>query len=208
MKAWDGTFLGNMVVDAAEAAKKPDRASAIRTVVMRTEALRESEFAALDDMLIGTLATQSFSVRSKDVLQTDPAALTSAEAEMIGCGLECIVRLSATHTEAVDALLVKYPALAVMAQQHAWFRPMVETIAKRRLASAPLGLKLRLGIGAGLSTADMLSDIISIVGIGGTSASAVGASRISTFGDGSSMTIFDDSHGLARSTSFSFDDSR
>jgi hypothetical protein len=42
---------------------------------------------------------------------------------------------------------------------------MIETIAKRRLASAPFGLKLRLGIGAGLSTADMLSDIISIVGM-------------------------------------------
>jgi hypothetical protein len=52
-----------------------------------------------------------------------------------------------------------------MAQQHAWFRPMIETIAKRRLASAPFGLKLRLGIGAGLSTADMFSDIYSIVGM-------------------------------------------
>ena len=164
-KAEDGVFVGNILVDVAEAAKKADRASAIRTFVMRTAALRESEFAALDDMLIGTLATQSFSVRAKDVPQTDPAALTSAEAWMTGRGLECIVRLSATHVEAVDDLLVKYPALAVMAQQHAWFRPMVETIAKRRLASAPFGLKLRLGIGAGLSTADMLSDIYSIVGM-------------------------------------------
>jgi hypothetical protein len=154
-----------MAVDVAEAAKKPDRASAIRTFVMRTAALRESEFAALDSMLIGTLATQSFSVRAKNVLQTDPAALTAADAEMIGRGLECIVRLSASHVEAVDDLLIKYPALSVMAQQHAWFRPMVETIAKRRLASTPFGLKLRLGIGAGLSTADMLSDIISIVGM-------------------------------------------
>ena len=45
-----------------------------------------------------------------------------------------------------------------------------------------------------------------IVGIGRASASAVGASRISAVGDGSSMTIFDDSHGLARSTSISFDE--
>jgi hypothetical protein len=51
----------------------------------------------------------------------------------------------------------------VTAQQHVWFRPLLETIAKRRMASAPLGLKLRLGIGAGLSMADMVSDLYGIV---------------------------------------------
>jgi hypothetical protein len=163
LKAWDGAFLGNMVVDAAEAAKKPDRASAIRTFVTRTAALRESGFAALDDMLIGTLAKQSFSVRPKDVPQPDPAMLTAAEAEMIGRGLECIVRLSASHVEAVDEFLKLYPALDVLVQQHVWFRPMLEAVAKRRLASATFGLKLRLGIGAGVSMADMLSDGFSIV---------------------------------------------
>jgi hypothetical protein len=50
-----------------------------------------------------------------------------------------------------------------MAQRYAWFRPMLEQIAKRRMASATFGLKLRLALGAGFSTANMCSDINSIV---------------------------------------------
>ena len=130
---------------------------------MHTAMLRECGCANLSDMLIGALAANSFSVRPKDAFQPDPAALTVAEAETIGRGLECIVRLSATHIEAVDELLLKYPAMAVMVQQHVWFRAMLETVAQRRMASAPFGLKLRLGIGASFSMADMLSDVYSIV---------------------------------------------
>jgi hypothetical protein len=82
---------------------------------------------------------------------------------MIGIWFDSIILISATPAEAVDELLLKGPALAAIVQHHAWFRPMLETIAKRRMASAPLGLKLRLAIGAGLSIADMVSDIYSIV---------------------------------------------
>jgi hypothetical protein len=42
---------------------------------------------------------------------------------------------------------------------------MLETIAKRRAASAPLGLKLRLGIGALISMADMASDIVQMISL-------------------------------------------
>jgi hypothetical protein len=151
------------VVDVAEAAKKSERAFVIHTFVMQMAMLRECGCANLSDMLIGALAANSFSVRPKDAFQPDPAALTVAEAETIGRGLECIVRLSATHIEAVDELLLKYPAMAVMVLQHVWFRAMLETVAQRRMASAPFGLKLRLGIGASFSMADMLSDVYSIV---------------------------------------------
>jgi hypothetical protein len=151
-----------MLVDVAEAAKESSRASAISTFVMRAAMLRECGFTTLDAMLIGTLAKQSFRVRPRDVSTHDPKALTAAEAEIIGRGFECILRLSATHIEAVDELLRKYPALTLIREEHVWFRPMLEAIAKRRMASAPLGLKLRLGIGAGFSVADMLSDILSI----------------------------------------------
>jgi hypothetical protein len=174
----DGTCIGHMLVDAAEAAKKPDRAAAIRTFVMRTAMLRECGFATLDAMLIAIYSHSNRrkvakglglirfrAVFAQAVATHDPTALTAAEAETIGNGLESILRLSATHIEAVDELLRKYPALAVTAQQHVWFRPMLEAIAKRRMASAPFGLKLRLGIGAGLSMADMVSDVVSIVGM-------------------------------------------
>jgi hypothetical protein len=163
MKPEDGAFVGQMLVDVVEVTKKSDRASAIRTFAMRSSMLRECGFANLDAMLIGTLATASLNVRPKDVSTLDPTALTAAEAETIGRGLECMLRLSATHIEAVDELLLKYTALGVPTEQHAWFRPMLETIAKRQMARAPLGLKLRLGIGAGFSMMDMASDLYSIV---------------------------------------------
>ncbi len=118
----DGTCIGHMVVDVVEAAKKPDRAAAIRTFVMRAAMLRECGFCTINDMLIGAVATESFNLHPTEVSTAEPTALTAAEAEAIGRGLESVLRLSATHVEAVDALLQKYPALAVAVQQHVWFR--------------------------------------------------------------------------------------
>jgi hypothetical protein len=93
----------------------------------------------------------------------DPAALTAAEAETIGGGFDAILRSSTDHFEAIDELLSMYPAMVVMVQRHLWFKPMLETIAKRRMASTLFGMKLRLAIGAGFSIADMLSDMNNIV---------------------------------------------
>ena len=156
-------FVGNIVVDVAEAAKKPERASAVQTFVERTAILRESGVASLDALVIATLGESGHDVLPQAVATADPAALTVAEATAIGRGFDAIIRVSASPSDAVDELLRKYPAVDVAAQQHSWARPMLETIAKRRLASAPFGLKLRLMIGVGLSMADMLSDVNSIV---------------------------------------------
>jgi hypothetical protein len=65
----------------------------------------------------------------------------------------------------VDELLQTYPAVNVAAQQHIWLRPMLETIAKRRAETAPLGLKLRLSLGAAFSMSDMASDAAQIVAL-------------------------------------------
>jgi hypothetical protein len=86
-----------------------------------------------------------------------------AEAATIGRGFEAILRISTTPAEAVDKCLSKYPALSATAQQHLWFRPMLETIVKRLRKKGSLGMRLRLACGAGLTIADMASDIASIV---------------------------------------------
>jgi hypothetical protein len=49
-----------------------------------------------------------------------------------------------------------------MTDRHVWFHPLLETIAKRRVLAAPLGLRLRLAFGAVLSILDMASDINNI----------------------------------------------
>jgi hypothetical protein len=91
--------------------------------------------------------------------------MTAGGAVLMGQGLESIVRMSSTPAEAIDELLRKYPALTVMSDRHVWFQPLLETIAKRRRAAAPLGLRLRLALGAAFSILDMASDINNIVGM-------------------------------------------
>ncbi len=163
--AADGTLLGDLIMDTAEATKKPERASAVRTFVERTATLRESGVGCLDALLSASLGLSGHDLLPQAVATTDPAALTVAEATAIGRGFDAIIRVSATPSDAVDELLRKYPAVSVAAQQHSWARPMLETIAKRRAETAPLGLKLRLAIGALFSIGDMVSDAVQIVAL-------------------------------------------
>jgi hypothetical protein len=161
--AADGTLLGHLIVDTAGAAKKPERASAVATFVARTAILRESGVASLGALVTAILGQSGHDVLAQAVATTTPGALTVAEATTIGRGFDAIIRVSATPSDAVDELLQTYPAVDVAAQQHIWLRPMLETIAKRRLATQPLGLKLRLAVGAALSIGDMASDAVQIV---------------------------------------------
>jgi hypothetical protein len=163
--AADGTLLGHLIVDTAEGAKKPERASAVRTFVERTATLRESGVGCLDALLTASMGESGHDVLPLAVETFIPGALTVAEATTIGRGFDAIIRVSATPSDAVDELLRKYPAVAVAAQQHGWARPMLETIAKRRAETATLGLKLRLGIGAVFSIGDMVSDTVQIVAL-------------------------------------------
>ena len=177
--AADGVLLGHLLVDAAQSRKRTrEKASAITMFVRRTSMLREIEFASFDGMLIAIFTRSKRrqlalgvglgrfgAVFAQSVLTTDPAALNVEEAATIGRGLEAIVRISATPADAVDEVLLKYPALGVMVHRHVWFRPMLETIAKRRVATGTFGLKLRLGLGALLSIADMVSDIVQLISL-------------------------------------------
>jgi hypothetical protein len=163
--AADGTLLGHLIVDTAEAAKRPERASAVRTFIERTATLQESGVGCLDALLTASLGESGHDVLPQAVATTDPGALTVAEATTIGRGFDAIMRVSATPSDAVDELLRKYPAVLVVAQQHGWARPILETIAKRRAETATLGLKLRLVLGALFSIGDMTSDAVQIVAL-------------------------------------------
>jgi hypothetical protein len=171
--AANGAILGHLLMDLVEKMKRLQRATAIRIFVERTAVLRECGFAHLDAFIGGIfderllftlgLGLRKFkTVSMPEVVATNPALMTASGAALMGKGLESIVRMSSTPAEAIDELLRKYPALKVMADRHVWFRPLLETIAKRRVAKAPLGLKSRLAFGAGLSFLDMVSDINNI----------------------------------------------
>jgi hypothetical protein len=160
--ARDGVRVGHMLMDLAESANRRDRPSAVCAFVYQTAMLRECELASVDVML-SSVFDQRFELQAQPVAANDPATLTEADAATIGRGFEAIIRVGSTPFDVVDELLRNYPALGAVEQRYGWFRPMLETIAKRRAATAPLGLKLRLGIGALFSFGDMASDLTQIV---------------------------------------------
>jgi hypothetical protein len=171
--AADGAILGHLLMDLVATTKPGERATTIRMFVERTAVLRECGFAHLDAFFCGIfderllytlgLGLRKFkTVSVPEVVATNPAVLTAGGAALMGKGLESIVRMSSTPAEAIDELLRKYPALKVMADRQVWFQPLIETIAKRRVAAAPLGLRLRLAAGAGFSFLDMATDVNNI----------------------------------------------
>ncbi len=164
-KSEDGTYIGHMLIDAVLSVHKERRAVAAAKFVAETDMLRESGVASLDALVTATLGASGHDVLPQAVATTTPGALTVAEATTIGRGFDAIIRVSATPSDAVDELLQTYPAVSVAAQQHIWLRPMLETIAKRRAETAPLGLKLRLSLGAAFSIGDMASDALQIVAL-------------------------------------------
>jgi hypothetical protein len=164
-KSEDGTYIGHMLIDALLSVHKERRAVAAAKFVAETDMLRESGVASLDALISATLGASGHDVRPQAVATTTPGALTVAEATAIGRGFDAIIRVSATPSDAVDELLQTYPAVNAATQQHLWLRPMLETIAKRRAETAPLGLKLRLSLGAAFSMSDMASDAAQIVAL-------------------------------------------
>jgi hypothetical protein len=166
--AKDGVLLGSLLADAAEGAPPHELASAITKFVLRTTVLLECELVFFDAMITALFAphfglAKFRTVFAQPVSTADPANLTAAECTTIGTGLDALLRTSTDHMEAVALLLLTYPAMDEMAKRHEWARPMLETIALRRMAAAPFGLKLRLTIGALLSMGDMASDIFNLV---------------------------------------------
>ena len=54
----------------------------------------------------------------------------------------------------------RFLALRELDREYVWFRPMMEAIAMELMKNVAMGVKLRAGLGAGLSLMDMVSDTI------------------------------------------------
>ncbi len=143
----DGTLIGHMIVDTAEAAEKPDRASAISACIMQTAVLRECGFASLDAMLTAIVA--SVAEEGLDRLgrnshfvqlsgELSPASLSRDEAVAIGQQIASNLARSLVVDTVLPEIIRNCNCLAlrVMDERHAWFRPMVEVIGKRLKPSA------------------------------------------------------------------------
>jgi len=89
--------------------------------------------------------------------------LSEKDAAKIGNSFAMFLLTSTEPNLAVDAWRLENSVLQPLFDEHQFFEPMMQTIAKRMLASGNLGLKLRVFLGAFLSIGDLVSDTIVIV---------------------------------------------
>ena len=153
----DGAYLGRLLMDAALSEKEADREAAVSKFVEETTVLREEPIAHLTTIL-QMLAVNHFGL-ARSVATPDPEALTETEARSIGKGFLFILIGNTMPEAAVDEFILKYAAVRALAESQVWVRPMLLQIAKRHMGIMPLGMKLRVTIGAVLSIGDVFSDL-------------------------------------------------
>jgi hypothetical protein len=85
--------------------------------------------------------------------------MTAIDGRRVGGSLASSVACNLTAQAAVDEWVMRYPAMRSFDYQHVWFRPLIDTIAQRRLESVSWGVKLRLGLGSAFSILDLVTDI-------------------------------------------------
>ena len=89
--------------------------------------------------------------------------LNEKNAAKIGNSFAMFLLTSTEPKLAVDAWRLENTALQPLFDEHQFFETMMQTIAKRLLASGNLGLKIRVFLGAFLSVGDLVSDTTVIV---------------------------------------------
>jgi len=88
--------------------------------------------------------------------------LSIKDARRIGVGLNVQLLAYGEAGAAVDEFIHAYPALAELDAESSCFRRELEKTAEKLLVNGDLGAKLRLFVGAALSTGDLVTDIIMI----------------------------------------------
>ncbi len=90
------------------------------------------------------------------------AALSVEDARAIGASFAGELAIAISPEAAVDAWILRYPALKEIDDRYIWFRPMMNVLAKKLLSQANFGLKFRVVSGALLSIMDQVTDIAMI----------------------------------------------
>jgi hypothetical protein len=119
------------------------------------------QYPQLEPLIIWLLVNR-FRISAFTVLTALPS-LTADEAAQIGMSFTVFLALGASPALAVEEWVLKYPALVEFDSAHAFFRPMMNEVAKKHMADAMWAASFRLFFGATLSILDMVSDIIVII---------------------------------------------
>jgi hypothetical protein len=158
----DGRSVGHMLMNAALGVSKARRAEAIATFVSHTVMLQEAPLANLTTILQTMICNRSFHLLASDVPTQDPAQLTMADAEKIGIAISSIRRGHVAPAPAVEEVLATYAVLRTMAQQYAWFEPMLVALLTRQIANSTTA-KLRLVLSSVFSLLDVGTDLSTMI---------------------------------------------
>jgi len=103
-------------------------------------------------------------IRTVGDVKSKLCSVTAKEGRKIGAGLALALASHLTAEAGVNEWIDRYSCLGELDRTEAWFRPMLNVVAKRLLGEVSWGLKMRVIMGAGLSTLDMTTDIYVLVG--------------------------------------------
>ena len=139
----------------------------------------KTTFPQLETMMLGILRNKIVHAKGKGRKKKRAAAkvavlgrpkqqqtitrTTVQDAAKIGNSFAMFLLTSTEPKLAVDAWRLEHSVLQQLFDEHQFFEPMMQTIAKRLLASGNLGLKMRVFLGAFLSIGDLVSDTTVIV---------------------------------------------
>jgi len=98
------------------------------------------------------------------VVNTPLCDASKKEGRAMARGLAMALAGNLTAEAGVDQWILQERALVQFDKEEAWFRPMLNLVAKRLLGEVSWGLKGRVIMGAGLSILDMATDVFVIVG--------------------------------------------
>jgi len=85
------------------------------------------------------------------------------EGRKIGAGLSLALASHLTAEAGVNEWMGRFASLNELDKEEAWFRTMLDVVAKRLLGEVSWGLKMRVITGAGLSILDLATDVFVIV---------------------------------------------
>jgi len=130
----------------------------VQSIISSHVALKQFEE---EHLLFGELKVSN-KLRPAGAVTSRLLTLSNKEARTIGNSLASIMMGSTSSDIAVEDWILTSPAMQELDRKLIWFRPMMNRIAMRLLASAAWGANFRLYCGAALSIMDMVTDVAAI----------------------------------------------
>lgn len=163
----DGRALGVMLVDSAlsfqvrgaPVNKKQIARLSVSGIIGKSVAIHSAhvKFKFFTPLLLNVVRN----LPQPPALVTKPLAeLTAKDGELIGAALPFILAFNSSAESAVDEWFKVYPAIKEFERANKWFRPFIESVAKKQLRKSDWGASARLLLGALLGLSGSISRIV------------------------------------------------